>query len=63
MKKEYGINNKPNLNLARKRLGKETKVIDFEIAQKYQNIGIGKTYMVDEALLALEGIVGDIIAG
>ena len=29
MKKEYGINNKPNLNLARKRLGKETKVIDF----------------------------------
>lgn len=46
MKKEYGINNKPNLNLARKRLGKETKVIDFEIAQKYQNIGIGKTYMI-----------------
>ena len=46
MKKEYGINNKPNLNLARKRLGKETKIIDFEIAQKYQNIGIGKTYMI-----------------
>lgn len=46
MKKEYGINNKPDMNLARKRLGRETKIIDFKIDDVYLGIGDGKTYLI-----------------
>lgn len=44
MKKEFSRFFVPNLTLARKRLTKETKVIQYEINDEYKNIGENKFY-------------------
>ena len=46
MKKEYGINNKPDLKLARKRLNKITNIIHYQIEERLINIAVGKTYLI-----------------
>lgn len=46
IKKEYGILNKPDLKLARKRINKETKHIKYEINDDLIGIGNNKTYKV-----------------
>ncbi len=45
-KKEYGLLNKPDLKLARKRLQHETKYLKYELDDSFLNIGNGKTYKV-----------------
>ena len=46
MKKEYGICNKPNLNLARKRILNNSKIIKFEFPEHLIGIGNGKNYLL-----------------
>ncbi len=46
MKKEYGICNKPNLTIARKRLNKETKIIKYQVREELLGLGVGKTYLI-----------------
>ena len=46
MKKEYGINIKPSLTMARKRFQTKTKVIRYQVDSNLLGIGAGKTYMI-----------------
>ena len=44
--KEYDINIKPNLTLARKRINKNTKHINYEIDETLKNVVNNKTYLI-----------------
>ena len=46
IKKEYGICNKPDLKLARKRLTKTTEIVEYNVPKDLIGIGNGKTYIV-----------------
>lgn len=46
LKKEYGLINKPDLKLARKRINKDTKYLKYTINDEYKTLGNGKKYKV-----------------
>lgn len=47
MKKDYSKHfNRPVLRDARKRLNKETKIINYSLDDKFKNIGLNKTYYI-----------------
>ena len=46
MKKQFSRFIVPNLSLARKRLNKETKVIRYQLDDKYSGLGLNKYYHI-----------------
>ena len=46
MKKEYGLNNKPDLKLARKRIKNNTSIINYETPSELKGLGNGLKYLV-----------------